>query len=249
MKIPLTFSLDSQVGNKFLEITEDKKNHILESLMKDYIENYTAGQFKTVKCEKCGAEYSEKLSYCPQCKTLEKIESVQGGNQTRIEEIKKRIELRKNRIAECDNPEWIIMYNRELSEFEDELHKIELENKSENTKEGAVWMDLKEKKVDLMLAYDRALATNNYYLAKTIRQKLIFLDELISEVEWVVNEKVAAMQDKRLGIIEDFCEPEQKQDFAPGTKFSCKIRRTKYGKIAVTMFVPENYLKKVLEHD
>lgn len=44
-------------------------------------------------------------------------------------------------------------------------------------------MDLKDKKVSLMIEYERALGNNNYYLAKLIRQKLVFLDELIGEVE------------------------------------------------------------------
>jgi len=32
-------------------------------------------KYKMLKCEKCGAEYSEKIGFCPQCKTNKKRES------------------------------------------------------------------------------------------------------------------------------------------------------------------------------
>ena len=42
---------------------------------------------------------------------------------------------------------------------------------------------LKDKKVGLLIAYDNALAANLTFLAKSIRIKLTFLDELLREVE------------------------------------------------------------------
>lgn len=73
----------------------------------------------------------------------------------------------------------------------------------------------------------------------------------------MVNEGVLEEDAKRAGLkfVEVFADvpddTENREKIAEfkktGTHFPCKIRMTKYGKIAITMYVPLNYMKKVLE--
>ena len=78
----------------------------------------------------------------------------------------------------------------------------------------------------------------------------------------MANEKAAKIEDKRQGLVTEFDKEQMEKahdmaeetidkafnrEFRKGTQFPCKIRMTKYGKIAITVFVPEKYMRKVLE--
>lgn len=59
------------------------------------------------------------------------------------------------------------------------------------------------------------------------------------------NEKVAKMQDKRMGVDTDkWDKPDQEKKPLP--KFSCRVRRSKFDDLEVTVFIPRKYAEKVL---
>ena len=62
----------------------------------------------------------------------------------------------------------------------------------------------------------------------------------------MVNEKVAKMQDKRIGteVAKKFDEEFKKK---PLPKFPCKVRVSQYGALEVRVYIPDKYIRKVLK--
>ena len=55
-----------------------------------------------------------------------------------------------------------------------------------------------------------------------------------------MNEKVARIEDKRKGLLKPIGEKK------PLQKFSCRVRKSKFNDLEVTVFIPRKYAEKVL---
>jgi hypothetical protein len=91
MKRSITFSVENNIADDFLEETGDKKNFVIERIMFDYLASRK--EVPTIKCKTCGAIYSEKLLTCPQCKLNENLLTAATEHQLSIQQMKNRLAM------------------------------------------------------------------------------------------------------------------------------------------------------------